>query len=90
MERRKMYKILIQIALLGLLLLSACGAEKEDAAPTVSPEEFEAYIPVISATGEVVPAQWSTLSVAITGIVEEILIKEGEEVEEGQVLLRLQ
>jgi len=90
MKHHNNYKILLLIALLGLLLLSACDGNNEETAPTVSSEDIEVYIPVISATGEVVPAQWSTLSVAITGIVEEILVDEGGEVEAGQVLLRLE
>jgi len=90
MKHHNNNKILLLIALLGLLLFSACDGNNEETAPTVSSEDIEVYIPVISATGEVVPAQWSTLSVAITGIVEEVLVDEGDEVEAGQVLLRLE
>ena len=89
MWHRIKYISLLLIALLGIIFLSACGGNEVDATPTASAEEIESYVQVISATGEVIPAQWSTLSVAITGIIEEILVDEGDMVEEGQVLLRL-
>jgi len=82
--------LIILIAVLMILSLAACGGAEEAAEPTISPEELEAYIPIISATGEVMPAQWSTLSVAITGIIEEIMVEEGQLVEEGDLLLRLE
>jgi len=69
--------------------LVGCSGGSSEATPTVSPEELEDYVPIISATGEVVPAQWSTLSVSIAGVISELLVKEGDLVEEGQVLFRL-
>ena len=43
---------------------------------------------MVSATGKVVPAQWSRLSLSVSGIIEEVA-EEGDHVESGQVLVRL-
>lgn len=43
----------------------------------------------VVAEGVVVPAQYATLSMAASGIVDQILTEEGSEVEAGQVILRL-
>ena len=59
------------------------------ATPTERPILFDEIQPTISATGEVVPAEWSSLSMTVAGVVEEVLVAEGDFVEEGQVLVRL-
>ena len=60
-----------------LLVLSACSASAD--AATLTPEiSVQEYTPAaVSATGVVVPAQSSTLSVSTAGIVEQVLVKEG-------------
>jgi HlyD family secretion protein len=45
---------------------------------------------VVVAEGTIVPVQHATLSMAASGIVEEILISEGEVADVGEVILRLQ
>jgi HlyD family secretion protein len=45
--------------------------------------------PLVSATGVVTPSQWATLSMTASGIVDEVLVSEGDAVGEGQVLARL-
>jgi len=72
-----------------LLLLSACSASAE--AATLTPEiTTQESISAVSATGVVVPAQSSTLSVSTSGIVEQVLVEEGDSVSAGQILLRLE
>lgn len=73
-----------------LLLLSACSASAD--AATLTPElTVQEYTPAaVSATGVVVPAQSSTLSVSTAGIVEQVLVEEGEAVQAGKILLRLE
>ena len=54
------------------------------------PEEPEGQVTqVVSATGVVVPSRWATLSFSMGGIVEEVLVEEGDQVNEGQLLVRL-
>jgi HlyD family secretion protein len=72
-----------------LLLLSACSTTAD--AATLTPEiTTQESISVVSATGVVVPAQSSTLSVSTSGIVEQVLVEEGETVTAGQILLQLE
>ncbi len=44
----------------------------------------------VSASGEVVPARDATLSLPTDGVVSAVLVAEGDEVEAGQVLVRLE
>ncbi|MBN1146040.1 MAG: efflux RND transporter periplasmic adaptor subunit [Anaerolineales bacterium] len=85
---RQIIKLLLTI-LIGILVVSACSSLAGQETPTPEPIETEEIPPLITATGEVRPAQWSHLSLSMTGIVEEVLVKEGDPVEAGQVLLRL-
>lgn len=86
-------------------LLSACGlpaslptgmasgqtiVAQEDATPVaeVAPRQRVVGGRVI-AEGRVVPQQRVTLSMSVQGVISELLVTEGDRVQEGQVLLRL-
>jgi len=47
-------------------------------------------IPMVSASGEIVPEEIALLSVKTGGVVDEVLVEEGDSVNEGQVLVRLE
>jgi HlyD family secretion protein len=68
------------------MLLAGCGAGTE-ATPTV--DWSVDYVPVISVTGEVVPAEWADVSARAGGSVVEVLVEPGDEVAAGDVLVRL-
>ena len=76
------------IAALALvaLALAACGG---GAAETPTPVSEPALESVVSVTGEVSPAKWATLSMEISGIVEEVLVEVGDEVKAGDLLVKL-
>jgi len=74
----------------GTVIISACSGLPTQATPTAEPSQTGEIQPLVSATGKVVPARWSRLSINVIGVVEEILVEEGDQVKEGQVLLRLQ
>jgi multidrug resistance efflux pump len=80
--------ILMAIFLGGLVLVS-CSNLPGQATPTEQPGQVVDVQPVISATGKVVPAHWSQLSLSVPGVVSEILVQKGELVKEDQVLVRL-
>ena len=80
---------ILVILLPGLLITSGCSGSSQ-ATPTEEVSLIEDNSPTVSATGKVVPAQWSRLSVNLPGVVEEILVQEGDQVSYGQILLRLQ
>ncbi|MBN1264647.1 MAG: HlyD family efflux transporter periplasmic adaptor subunit [Anaerolineales bacterium] len=80
--------IILMLLTLSLLLMS-CSAAAEAQAETAEPVVVEAYVPTVSVTGVVVPAHWASLSVNGSGVVKELLVEEGAEVQEGDVLLQL-
>ena len=80
---------LILGVLAAALVLASCSSLPSQASPTAVPESIDDFIPQVSATGMVVPDQSSTLSVSTAGIVEEVLVEEGDLVESDQILLQL-
>jgi multidrug efflux pump subunit AcrA (membrane-fusion protein) len=88
MSKQHQTKILILFALTGMLL-AACSGLSAQATPTPEPETVNDVKPVVNATGKVVPAQYSRLSMTLPGVVEEILVEEGDQVNAGDLLLRL-
>jgi multidrug efflux pump subunit AcrA (membrane-fusion protein) len=76
------------LLLIGLII-SGCSGLSPQASPTVVPAVDEEITPLVSATGVVTPADWTILSLSASGIVEAVLVEEGEAVEVGQVLVRL-
>ena len=81
------FKIFILLAL-SLLLISGCNPAEEEPA-TVEPSAVE-FSPIVSATGEIVPEQEALLSVSAGGVIEDVLVKEGDSVSAGEVLVRLE
>jgi multidrug resistance efflux pump len=81
---------MIIIAVLSVLALSACSQLGIGAEPTPTAEPLvEDFTPVVSATGAVVPLRWSTLSMTTGGVVEALNVEEGQQVQAGEVLVRL-
>jgi HlyD family secretion protein len=86
-------KIVIGVVVAAVVL--ACGAwvytrylaPRPEAQVPEEPEEQATQ--VVSATGIVVPSQWATLSLGMGGVVDEVLVDEGVEVREGQLLVQL-
>lgn len=57
--------------------------------PEMSEEPEEQATQVVAATGIVFPARWATLSFRAGGLVEEVLVVEGDQVREGQLIVQL-
>lgn len=83
--KTKKHAIILILSLVLLIPLSACGGEET---PTPTPEERISPDQVI-AEGHILPVRDVRLNFAAQGTVEEILVKEGERVQAGQVLIRL-
>ena len=77
--------LVIAIGLLALSLVGCAGQGEE----TATPEMAVDFVPVVSVTGEVVPAKWTNLSIQRGGTVVEVLVEPGDEVAAGDVLVRL-
>lgn len=89
---RKHYKKFIFLALVILAVfavsafqISSNTENEEVAAPVVVDS-----IPIISATGEIVPQQYAMLSLSAGGVVSELSFSEGDFVQAGDVLVRLE
>jgi multidrug resistance efflux pump len=87
---KRFLKILWLIVILGVLFVSVSCSKNSDQTGTPEPVQSSNTAPVVSATGVVKPAKWSQLSMKVTGLVAEILVEEGEKVQTGQLLLRLE
>jgi multidrug resistance efflux pump len=88
MKQRKILSQSIIIALIAAVALSGCaGQPTPTSTPALSAQEDTA--PVINTSGEVVPAQWTTLSFAQAGNVAELLVSEGDAIKQGAVIARL-
>lgn len=82
--KKNLFVLLILILAIGL---SACGAKDE---PTLETADVVInYNPVVSATGKVVPADWATLSVPVSGLIVDISVEETDVVSQGDILLTL-
>jgi HlyD family secretion protein len=73
-------------SILVVVLLSACGAGAE---PTPTPLPEQAFASVVSVTGEILPAEWTTVSARAGGTAMDVLVEPGDEVSAGDPLVRL-
>jgi multidrug efflux pump subunit AcrA (membrane-fusion protein) len=80
---------LLYVIVIFSLLLVGCGSSGQDSASTSESDATSDFGAVISATGVVVPEQWATLSMRNPGVIDEVLVKEGQQVKMGQPLVRL-
>jgi HlyD family secretion protein len=55
----------------------------------IQEEPEEQVTQVVAATGVVVPSRWATLSFSMGGTVKKVLVEEGDQVSEGQLLVQL-
>src|SRR5262245_9949034 len=88
-----MKKLLIGVAVLALLGAAVYGlflrggaTETTTEAPSTTPVTAEE---TLVAEAKVVPAHYAALSLPIGGVIAEVLVQEGEQVQSGQALLRL-
>ena len=68
-------------------LLAGCAGAGGETTPTPGPEPT--FVPIVSATGQVVPIRWSSLSLPSGGIVSTLPVVEGDLVAEDDLLLQL-
>lgn len=84
----KHYPKILFVVLIFAIALASCSSA-EQATPVPEDSGNENFGAVISATGVVVPEQWAALSARSQGVVDEVLVKEGQQVKKGQTLIRL-
>ncbi|MBM2843370.1 MAG: HlyD protein, partial [Anaerolineales bacterium] len=67
--------------------LAGCSAGGGEATPTPGVEPT--FVPVVSATGQVIPLRWASLSLPSGGIVSTLPVAEGDTVARDELLLQL-
>ena len=87
-QKKKILWVLITTIILSLII-AGCDQLAPQETPTPEPVEVGDVTPIVSATGVIRPSQFTTLSMSTAGLVEEVLVEEGDQVEEDQVLVRL-
>jgi multidrug efflux pump subunit AcrA (membrane-fusion protein) len=78
-----------KIFIAGLLMILIAGCQA-GAQPTPTPGVQADYVPVVSVTGEILPAKWAAVSAKGGGIVAEVLVEPGDVVSAGAPLVRLE
>jgi multidrug efflux pump subunit AcrA (membrane-fusion protein) len=68
--------------------MAGCSTPTPTPAATQTAQEAE-QSSVVSATGEVVPAQYATLSLPISGQIVELNVKEGDTIQQGDLIVQL-
>jgi HlyD family secretion protein len=79
--------VLFCIFFIATLTLAACGAAKPD--PTATPEAPVIAEGMIVTDGRLEPVRFASMSFNASGMIRDILVAEGDKVEPGQVLARL-
>jgi multidrug resistance efflux pump len=84
--RKVMVSGLVFLTILVSGWSSGCAVGKE---PTPTPDMQSEFNPVVSVTGELVPARWATLSHPAGGIIAQVLVEPGDPIAAGAALVRL-
>lgn len=86
-------KIVIGVVVAAIVLAGGAWFYSNYLAPQPEPEMAEEpegeVTQVVAATGIVLPSRWATLSFRTGGLVKEVLVAEGDQVQEGQLLVQL-
>jgi HlyD family secretion protein len=90
MRIRQRGMLLLPLLLLSSLSLAGCdaGSSGADAQATSAPSNQETEN-IVSATGEVRPARWASLSFPVGGAAKAVHVKEGQAVQAGQPLIEI-
>ena len=69
--------------------LASCSGGEQTTTAAAESDPLSGFVPAVSATGVVRPSTWATLSFQGGGLVEEVLVERGDQVEAGQILVEL-
>lgn len=80
--------IWVVLAVIVVISLSGCSKTQGGATPTPD-ASATTFNPVVNATGMVVPNRWAALSAQVSGVVSEVLVADGDNVTQDQLLVQL-
>jgi multidrug resistance efflux pump len=86
---KKRFLILLWIILLTMYSCRPLEKGGDNTEPTPA-MKAENTIPIVKATGKVVPREYATLSMEMSGKIKEIHFEENDPVSEGQILIQLE
>lgn len=93
MRTRSRWTTVLIVLALGAIVLSACGAQPSPAAQTAAERTAAAKRGTIrasvSASGKIDPAGKVNLNFGVPGTVQDVLVSEGQTVQQGDVLAKL-
>ncbi|NOR89746.1 MAG: HlyD family efflux transporter periplasmic adaptor subunit [Anaerolineales bacterium] len=89
MNNKRALGALYVLVITALLFLPACTQGTPDLTEEPNSGILEDFQPIVSATGIVLPSKRVVLSFSTPGIVDEIMVEEGEVVEKGKILMAL-
>ena len=89
MNNKRALRALYFLVITALLFLPACSQGTPDLTEEPNNGIPEDVQPIVSATGIVLPSKRIVLSFSTPGIVDEIMVEEGEVVEKGKILMAL-
>lgn len=89
MNNKRALRALYFLVITALLFLPACSQGTPDLTEEPNSGILEDFQPIVSATGIVLPSKRVVLSFSTPGIVDEIMVEEGEVVEKGKILMAL-
>jgi multidrug efflux pump subunit AcrA (membrane-fusion protein) len=89
MNNKRALRALYFLVITALLFLPACSQGTPDLTEEPNSGILEDFQPIVSATGIVLPSKRVVLSFSTPGIVDEIMVEEGEVVEKGKILMDL-
>ncbi len=81
----------IVVVILGAVIFFSIRAGRKDAVAveTAKVERKSKLIAMVSATGEIMPKEYVELQAEISGVITDLYVKEGDHVEKGDLLLRI-
>ena len=88
MKFRKWSGLVLSI-IIFTVFFTGCSKDVAEVTPTAESGVLDDFTPIVSATGKVVPFEWGKLSFLNSGVIEEILIAEGDVVKADQELMAL-
>lgn len=91
MKQKKLFTVLGALAILGAIVGFSIHANRQDSVAVQNGKVVrrETLIAKVSATGEIKPKEYVELQAEIAGVIADLRVREGDRVQQGDILLRI-